>query len=436
MECLPNKTMNQACPSNNNYYPTTHRPMNPASPSTCPDYFRWIHEDLRPWKEAGVTRGMVEKARRTAHFRVVILDGRVYVEKYRKSIQTRDLFTLWGILQLVRWYPGRLPNLEMMFDCDDRPVVRSWDFRHPNAGPPPLFRYCSDWKSLDIVFPDWSFWGWAETNLKPWKNASRDIREGNARTEWKDRVPYAYWRGNPFVCPGRQDLLKCNVSQKFDWNTRLYIQDWNQEAKHGYKHSNVEDQCTHRYKIYIEGWAWSVSEKYILACDSMTLLVRPQYHDFFMRGVVPLQHYWPIRDKDKCRSLKFAVEWGNNHPLQAQEIGKAGSSFIHKDLKMELVYDYMFNLLNEYAKLLRFKPVIPRGAVELCPETMACQAEGIWRRLMVESSVRYPADSAPCILPPPYDPTALKAHWERYANLTSQVEIWEDQYWANVDRKH
>ena len=68
-----------------------------------------------------------------------------------------------------------------------------------------------------------------------------------------------------------------------------------------------------RYKIYIEGLAWSVSDKYILACDSMTLLVRPRYYDFFIRGMVPLEHYWPIRDNSKCTSLKFAVEWGNNH---------------------------------------------------------------------------------------------------------------------------
>lgn len=69
----------------------------------------------------------------------------------------------------------------------------------------------------------------------------------------------------------------------------------------------------HRYKIYIEGWAWSVSEKYIMACDSMTLYVKSNYHDFFIRGMVPLQHYWPIRNNSKCTSLKFAVEWGNNH---------------------------------------------------------------------------------------------------------------------------
>ena len=104
---------------------------------------------------------MVERANKTATFRLIIIGGKVYVENYRKGIQTRDVFTIWGILQLLRKYPGRLPDLEIMFDTEDRPVIRSRDYQGPNAtGPPPLFRYCGDKETLDIVFPDWSFWGW------------------------------------------------------------------------------------------------------------------------------------------------------------------------------------------------------------------------------------------------------------------------------------
>lgn len=60
--------------------------------------------------------------------------------------------------------------------------------------------------------------------MKPWSFVLEDMREGNKKTKWKDRVPYAYWRGNPNVAPTRKDLLKCNASDKVDWNTRLYIQ--------------------------------------------------------------------------------------------------------------------------------------------------------------------------------------------------------------------
>uniref|UniRef100_A0A453SV90 Glycosyl transferase CAP10 domain-containing protein n=1 Tax=Aegilops tauschii subsp. strangulata TaxID=200361 RepID=A0A453SV90_AEGTS len=43
--------------------------------------------------------------------------------------------------------------------------------------------------------------------------------------------------------------------------------DWIKESKAGYKKSYLASLCTHRYKIYIEGSAWPVSEKYIIACD-------------------------------------------------------------------------------------------------------------------------------------------------------------------------
>ena len=61
-----------------------------------------------------------------------------------------------------------------------------------------------------------------------------------------------------------------------------------------------------------------MSEKYILACDSVTLVVKPHYYDFFMRSLQPMHHYWPIKDNDKCRSIKFAVDWGNSHKQQAK----------------------------------------------------------------------------------------------------------------------
>jgi hypothetical protein len=154
--CIKGKSFKKACPRD---YPTKHNPTN-QNRNICPSYFRWIHEDLKPWREKGITRDMLEKAKRTANFKLVIVKGKVYVEKYKKSIQTRDFFTLWGILQMLRLYPGKLPDLELMFDCEDKPVVPLDKFHGPNAKPPPLFRYCSDQWSLDIVFPDWSFWGW------------------------------------------------------------------------------------------------------------------------------------------------------------------------------------------------------------------------------------------------------------------------------------
>ncbi|KAL5568021.1 hypothetical protein UlMin_024596 [Ulmus minor] len=240
---------------------------------------------------------------------------------------------------------------------------------------------------------------------------------------------------NPTVAETRQDLLKCNVSDKQDWGARLYAQDWAKELKEGYKQSDLASQCIHRYKIYIEGSAWSVSEKYILACDSVTLIVKPHYYDFFTRGLIPVHHYWPIKENDKCRSIKFAVDWGNNHKQKAQGIGKAASEFIQEELKMDYVYDYMFHLLNEYAKLLQFKPIIPKNAIEFCSESMACAAQGLTKKFMMESMVKSPAHSDPCIMPPPFGPSSLFSVLRRKASSIQQVEIWEKKYWENQSKQ-
>lgn len=411
---------NQTCSSSN--YPTTKNNM------VCPEYFKWIHEDLKPWKKKGITREMVEKAKKTAHFRLVVKNGKGYLEKYKnkEAIQTRDVFTVWGILQLLRKYPGKIPDLELMFDCNDKPVVPI------GLDPPPVFGYCADRWTQDIVFPDWSFWGWAEINIKPWDHLLKDIKKGNKRVKWKDREPYAYWKGNPYTAATRLDFLNCNVSTAQDWNLRLFTQDWIKESEQGFNHSNLADQCTYRYKVYIEGYAWSVSEKYILACDSPALLVKPRYYDFFTRSLQPLQHYWPIRDTDKCKSIKHAVDWGNNHEQKAQEIGKAGSKFIQEELNMNYIYDYMFHLLNEYSKLLKFEPRVPEEAVELCSETMACtRSYSMEKEFMGESMVREPSTKDPCSLPPPFDPTSLRIFYATKQNLINRVERWEDEYWKS-----
>ncbi|GJN26893.1 hypothetical protein PR202_gb14860 [Eleusine coracana subsp. coracana] len=359
-----------SCPS----YPIpTPSPSTAASNNnSCPSYFRFIHEDLRPWRAAGgITRAMLDRAGLTATFRLVVLGGRAYVQRLRPAFQTRDLFTVWGVLQLLRRYPGRVPDLELMFDCVDWPVVRTHLYRGEFAKiMPPLFRYCGDDSTLDIVFPDWSFWGWPEINIKPWDALLEDLKDGNNRVRWLDREPYAYWKGNPSVSVTRQELVKCNVSSTQDWNARIYNQDWFKEGKAGFKDSDLSNQCAHS-------------------------------------------------------SIKYAVDWGNSHKKLAQRIGKQASSFIQEELSMDHVNDYMLHLLTEYAKLLKFKPTKPAEAVEICSESLACQAEGLEKKFLLESMVKSASDTGPCDLPPPFGAHELKMLKQRKENSIKQIEMWE-----------
>ncbi|KAJ4954458.1 hypothetical protein NE237_011241 [Protea cynaroides] len=260
-----------------------------------------------------------------------------------------------------------------------------------------------------------------------------EVERRKREDKWIDREPYAYWKGNPKVAETRKDLMKCNSSHKHDWNTRLYKQDCVKESEKGFEQSDLSKQCNHRYKIYIEACSWSISEKYILACNSVTLLVKPRYYDFFSRSLQPVHHYWPIRDDDKCRAIKFAVDWSNNHKQKAQKIGKAASEFIQDELTMDYVYDYMFHLLNEYGKLFKYKPTIPEQATELCPEVIPCPAVGLVKEFLMDSRVKATNETNPCSMPPPFEPSSLRAFQRRKANSIQQVELWEKKYWENLN---
>jgi protein glucosyltransferase len=291
----------------------------------------------------------------------------------------------------------------MMFATGDVIEVRAGNYRDNPSAAPPLFRYCKDVTSeVAILWPDWSFWGWPETNIRPWTPLMEGFVRENERLRWPDREPYAFWKGNTAGLPERQDMYRCNNDSAAgkEWNARLFKHHWSETTE--IDKTNILNQCKYRYKMYIAGRAWSVSEKYILACNSPMLAVDTNYKDFFSRGLVAGKHYWPIDHARKCPAIKFAVDSGNAHPEEAQRMGREGSSFVREDMDMEHVYEYMLHVLTQYAALLRFKPTVPASAVELCPESMACPRSGLEREFMMESREKYVAERETCTLPPPF----------------------------------
>lgn len=92
---------------------------------------------------------------------------------------------------------------------------------------------------------------------------------------------------------------------------------------------------------------------------------------------------------------------------------------------MKNVYDYTFHLLNEYAKLLKYKPTVPEEVEETCSEALMCSVKGLKRRFRKHSMVKSPSDSPPCVLPPPYEEEDVRAFFERNENLRNDVISWE-----------
>ncbi|XP_024530760.1 protein O-glucosyltransferase 1 isoform X1 [Selaginella moellendorffii] len=325
----------------------------------CPSYFAWIHEDLAPWSESGITREHLDEARRKGDFRLVIVDGKLYFERIQECIQTRDEITLQGLLLLLEKFPGMIPDMEMVFVCNDFPQVPKDEYR--SKPPPPVFSYCTSrfGGHFDILFPDWSFWGWPQVKIRPWEQESVEIFDGANETDWFEREAIAYWKGNLWVMtPVREELLQCNNTQ---YNVVVYYLDWAKEEAEGFKTSSLSKQCHTRYKVYAEGRGWSASLKYLISCGSTILHIQPDFWEFFARSWLPYVEYWPISRENMCSSIKHAVDWGNAHPFEASAIGKRGQAFLKEQLTMDHVYSYMLHVMQAYAKLQRFKPEVPKG---------------------------------------------------------------------------
>ncbi|EOY13656.1 Uncharacterized protein TCM_032285 [Theobroma cacao] len=101
---------------------------------------------------------MIERGKSSAELRLVIVKGEVCMEMFGEPYETKDLFTLYGTLQLLRFYPGKVPNLDLFVLTGDKKRIKKTDYPGPNAtSPPPLFHYCGEEEALDIVFPNWTF---------------------------------------------------------------------------------------------------------------------------------------------------------------------------------------------------------------------------------------------------------------------------------------
>jgi hypothetical protein len=113
---------------------------------------------------------------------------------------------------------------------------------------------------------------------------------------------------------------------------------------------------------------------------------------------------------------------------QAREIGENASRFVREDLAMGRVYDYMFHLLTEYARLLQYRPAVPHGAAEVTVESMMRGRRGLVRQFMVDTMEvdGSGGEAGPCRLQPAFSAQELEARRRERADLARQVEEWEN----------
>lgn len=99
---------------------------------------------------------------------------------------------------------------------------------------------------------------------------------------------------------------------------------------------------------------------------------------------------------------------------------------------MDRVYDYMFHLLKEYSKLMRFKPKVPKNAIKISSESMVENETGLVKGFMMDSRVKPDQSSSyyyqyKCKLPAPFTKGELKSLLHRKDILGKQTDFLADE---------
>lgn len=62
-----------------------------------------------------------------------------------------------------------------------------------------------------------------EINIRTWQEEFPDIKKGSRAVSWKNKLPWAYWKGNPDVAsPIRTEMLNCNDTR--NWGAQIMRQ--------------------------------------------------------------------------------------------------------------------------------------------------------------------------------------------------------------------
>lgn len=156
-----------------------------------------------------------------------------------------------------------LPSIEFAVSVDDRPNTPEEDENDTHTLWSFSRRYENKAHDRAFVMPDFNFWSWRGVagSFTEMRARGKDLDE-----YMPDKIPKAVWRGVVWTNPDvRAPLLEATKGKswadvvEFDWMTRAnYIP--------------MEEFCRYAFLVHTEGRSWSGRLKYLLNCDSVTMI--------------------------------------------------------------------------------------------------------------------------------------------------------------------
>ncbi|CAH0726102.1 unnamed protein product, partial [Brenthis ino] len=237
-----------------------------------------------------------------------------------------------------------MPDMELVINLGDWPLV------HKTNEPLPIFSWCGNDETLDIVMPTYDI---TESALENMGRVTLDTLsvQGSIGSKWKERENRAFWRGRDSraerlqlidIARAYPDLINASLTNFFFFREK--------EAQYGPKmpHVSFFKFFDYKYQINIDGTVAAYRFPYLLSGGGLVFKQDSPYYEHFYKQLQPWKHYVPI--KRDLKDLPDLIKWAQEHDDEAYKIARNARDFANENLLPQHILCYHAVLFREWSK--------------------------------------------------------------------------------------
>ncbi|KAG2484899.1 hypothetical protein HYH03_016379 [Edaphochlamys debaryana] len=368
--------------------------------SNFTDLYDTIHDDLRHWRERGITAEVMDWLTEqlpawpwvNRAVGVAFVGGVPYIttdpEKLRIKRLSQHRFMLAAhlalFLSLQETFGPLLPDVELVVSTADMPTVITADYLNRTAageapGVPPVLRFAKSDSYADILVPHIHFFarGFTQETLSrvqqsreryPWgeRNATLFGRFTGYDRLIDPRAPETFRRGanGTNICAPRElkpPTVSCETRKHF-------VHEWAPQAVAAGApidllgaRLDMFHHAHYKYLLNLDGQSISTRLEQLLATGSLVVKEEGGYRAFYYPLLKPHVHYKPFWRQGPEEVLDV-LSWAARHDDEAAAIGARGQAFAQTYLHTRALVCYWFTIIKELSTLMRYTPA--RGSPE------------------------------------------------------------------------
>eukprot|EP00966_Prymnesium_polylepis_P322795 7379035-Prymnesium_polylepis.1 len=355
-------------------------------PTGFRSYETVVEHELRPFQSTGISRAMLDDARRCCDHceRYTIARGNLTVGHRRRG-------KMEATTQLIRRLHAKQPLPEHLeIYASDHDIYRppsGMGARCERAGGvanlrPPILVHAR--RATDrglLARPESTFFQSYGRNVASWDVARTKLLEAGRAAAWADRATRIFFRGSGsgyrkflnYSETGRLDLHGTDV-----WHSsppqcdsagriiRRHIATNGKPlsraatppaARRCTPFVNTSSACSSKYLLHLAGtWPGHSNRlKWLMACGSTIVMPQNDWYEWWHLLLEPFETFLPTANValGNGRDLPAARECLVAHDAEARRVGEAARRFVQDVLTEELQERYMRALLTRYAALQR-----------------------------------------------------------------------------------